>query len=95
MLHISDLKAVLASLDSYMLRHGKQEISDLEASQELCRSGIMVDDNEKPGKPLREFFRSLRDSNALPTNIRQRCGAWYIRLSKLTGGHYEIPSIYI
>jgi hypothetical protein len=69
-------------IDEYMERQGKHAIDEIEASSELARQGLMEDDQTQPGRPLREFFARLRDSNLLPRNIRQSFGSWVIRNSR-------------
>ncbi len=73
---------VMQSLDSYLERHGKQEIDEIEANTELNRLGLMEDDQMHPGRPLRELLTWLRDHNKLPRNIRQILGSWHIKNSK-------------
>lgn len=68
-------------LDKYMLDKGKTEIGDIEANRELERKGLLTDSNPNPGKPLREMLKSLRDTDLLPQNIRQKYGTWRIKLS--------------
>lgn len=68
-------------MDDYMIRSGKDEINEMEANRELAKAGLIEDEQAHPGKPLREWLCSLRDSNILPQNIRQRYGAWRIRIS--------------
>lgn len=69
-------------LDHYMMEHGKMEIGDIEANMELERAGLLADSKPNPGKPLREMLISLRDTNMLPQNIRQKYGTWIIKMSK-------------
>lgn len=64
-----------------MLDKGKTEIGDIEANMELERMGLLTDSKPNPGKPLREMLKSLRDTNLLPQNIKQRYGTWCIKLS--------------
>lgn len=73
---------VMQTLDAYLERHGKHEISEIEANTELTRLGLMEDDQIHPGRPLREFLSWLRDHNMLPKNIRQSLGSWHIMNSK-------------
>lgn len=73
--------AVQSCLDNYMLSKGKTEISDIEANMELARAGVLHDSQPNPGRPLREMLASLRDTNLLPQNFRQRYGSWVIKLS--------------
>lgn len=75
------IKRAIRLLDDYMIRSGKDEINEMEANRELAKAGLMEDEQAHPGKPLREWLCSLRDSNILPQNIRQRYGAWRIRIS--------------
>lgn len=69
-------------LDDYMELRGKQVIDDMEANSELARQGLLDDDQEHPGRPLREFLARLRDSNLLPRNIKQVLGSWKIKHSR-------------
>ena len=75
------IKRAIRLLDDYMIRSGKDEINEMEANRELAKAGLIEDELAHPGKPLREWLCSLRDSNILPQNIRQRYGAWRIRIS--------------
>lgn len=75
------IKRAIRLLDDYMIRSGKDEINEMEANRELAKAGLIEDEQAHPGKPLREWLCSLRDSNILPQNIRQRYGAWRIRIS--------------
>ena len=75
------IKKAIRLLDEYMIRSGKDEINEMEANQELARIGMLEDEASHPGRPLREMLIKLRDSNHLPQNIRQRYGAWKIRIS--------------
>ena len=61
---------------------GKVEINEIEANNELARAGLMEDDQSRPGRPLREYLISLRDTNLLPQNIKQLQGLWKIKHSK-------------
>lgn len=70
-------------LDDYMEQRGKQSINEMEANSELARLGLLEDDDEQPGRPLREVLASMRDSNILPRNIKQSFGAWKIKNSRL------------
>lgn len=75
------LSTILICLDKYMIDKGKTEIGDIEANMELERAGLLSDSKPNPGKPLREMLKSLRDTNLLPQNIRQKYGSWSIKLS--------------
>lgn len=75
------LSTILTCLDKYMLDKGKTEIGDIEANMELERAGLLTDSKRRPGSPLREVLKSLRDTNLLPQNIRQKYGTWVIKLS--------------
>ena len=75
------IKKAIRQLDEYMIRTGKDEINEMEANRELANAGILNDETEPPGRPLREMLTKLRDSNLLPQNIRQRYGSWKIRIS--------------
>lgn len=77
-----NVQTIQSCLDDYMLRIGKVEIGDIEASRELDHAGLLNDDTVYPGEPLREFLCKLRDSNLLPKNIRQLQSIWVIRHSK-------------
>lgn len=75
------IKGAIRQLDEYMIRSGKDEINEMEANRELAKVGMLDDEASHPGKPLRDLLVKLRDSNRLPQNIRQRYGAWKIRIS--------------
>ena len=77
-----NLSIIQGCLDNYMLKMGKVEINEIEANNELARAGLMEDDQSRPGRPLREYLSSLRDTNLLPQNIIEHCGSWSIKLSK-------------
>ena len=77
-----NLSIIQGCLDNYMLKIGKVEINEIEANSELARAGLMDDDQSRPGRPLREYLCSLRDTNLLPHNIKQLQGLWRIRHSK-------------
>lgn len=79
-----NLKKALHCLDDYMEQQGKHVINEMEANSELARQGLLEDDMEHPGRPLRELLAKLRDSNLLPRNIRQTLGAWFIKNSRAT-----------
>lgn len=78
MINYCNVQTIQACLDDYMIRKGKTKIGEIEANHELERAGLMVDDLEHPGEPLREFLRQLRDSNSLPKNIFQINSTWVI-----------------
>lgn len=77
-----NLSLIQGCLDDYMSKMGKVEINEIEANNELARNGLMEDDQTRPGRPLREFLSSLRDTNLLPQNIKQFQGLWRIKHSK-------------
>lgn len=77
-----NLSLIQGCLDDYMLKMGKVEINEIEANNELARNGLMEDDQSRPGRPLREYLSSLRDTNLLPQNIKQFQGLWRIKHSK-------------
>ena len=77
-----NLSLIQGCLDDYMLKMGKVEINEIEANNELARAGLMEDDQSRPGRPLREYLISLRDTNLLPQNIKQLQGMWKIKHSK-------------
>ena len=77
-----NLSLIQGCLDNYMLKMGKVEINEIEANNELARNGLMEDDQSRPGRPLREYLSSLRDTNLLPQNIKQLQGLWRIKHSK-------------
>ena len=76
-----NISGVIKVLDEYMIRSGKEEINEMEANRELAKAGLLADEQAHPGRPLRKWLRKLPDSNILPQNIRQKCGAWTIRIS--------------
>ena len=75
------LQALQKCLDEYMLRTGRHEIDEIEANSALARAGLLNDEDQYPGRPLRNILTRLRDTNLLPQNIRQIYGMWKIRLS--------------
>lgn len=77
-----NLQLIQGCLDDYMSKLGKVEINEIEANNELARVGLLKDDQRHPGRPLREYLSSLRDSNLLPQNIKQLQGLWRIKHSK-------------
>lgn len=81
MIDFKIFSAIQDCLDNYMIVKGKKEIGDIEANMELERAGLLKDSIPSPGEPLRELLVSLRDSNHLPQNIRQKYGTWIIKLS--------------
>lgn len=82
MIDIEKIKKAIKCLDEYMIRQGKNEIDEMEANHELERMGMLEDEKENPGRPLRVILRKLRDTNLLPCNIHQIYGSWRIRKSK-------------
>lgn len=88
------IKKAIRLLDEYMIRSGKDEINEMEANQELARVGVLEDEASHPGKPLRELLIKLRDSNHLPQNIRQRYGAWKIRISSTVARKPTLVSVF-
>ena len=76
-----NLQTYQRCLDEYMMRTGRHEIDEIEANSALNRAGLLEDEAPNPGRPLREMLIRLRDSNLLPQNIKQRYGAWKIKLS--------------
>ena len=66
MVNYFNVQTIQACLDEYMIRMGKTKIDEIEANHELERAGLMADDAEYPGEPLREFLGQLRDTNSLP-----------------------------
>ena len=77
-----NLSLIQGCLDDYMSKMGKVGINEIEANNELARNGLMEDDQTRPGRPLREYLSSLRDTNLLPQNIKQFQGLWRIKHSK-------------
>ncbi|HCD78228.1 MAG TPA: hypothetical protein DEQ27_08105 [Prevotella sp.] len=88
------IKKAIHLLDDYMIRSGKDEINEMEANQELAKVGMLEDEVSHPGKPLRELLIKLRDSNHLPQNIRQRYGAWKIRISSTVARKPMVISVF-
>lgn len=76
-----NLQKMQECLDEYMIRTGRHEIDEIEANSALARAGLLNDEDQHPGRPLRDILIRLRDSNLLPQNIRQIFGLWKIRLS--------------
>ena len=77
-----NLQTIQKCLDDYMSKKGKTSIGDIEANMALAVAGVMNDDQEHPGRPLRELLRKLRDTNVLPQNVKQLYGSWTINHSK-------------
>ncbi len=77
----NDLQTLQECLDEYMIRTGRHEIDEIEANSALARAGLLSDEDQYPGRPLRDILARLRDSNHLPQNIRQIYGMWKIKLS--------------
>ena len=84
MTNTTNYSALQDCIDAYMVRTGKHCIDEMEANSELARKGLMSDDEEHPGEPLRQLLSRLRDSNLLPRNIKHRFGSWSIRNSHAT-----------
>ena len=76
----NDLQTLQECLDEYMIRTGRHEIDEIEANSALARAGLLSDEDQHPGRPLRDILIRLRDSNHLPQNIRQMYGMWKIKL---------------
>lgn len=76
-----NLQILQKCLDEYMIRTGRHEIDEIEANSALARAGLLNDEEQYPGRPLRDILTRLRDSNHLPQNIRQILGMWKIKLS--------------
>ena len=74
----NDLQTLQECLDEYMIRTGRHEIDEIEANSALARAGLLSDEDQHPGRPLRDILIRLRDSNHLPQNIRQMYGMWKI-----------------
>lgn len=83
MINCTYVTQIQSCLDDYMLDKGKTEIDEIEANRVLAETGLMTDDNETPGEPLRALLRELRDTNLLPKNIRQSSCVWIIKHSKM------------
>lgn len=81
MTNIELVRKAIRCLDEYMIHNGKKEIDEMEANRELARVGVLDDEASQPGEHLRNLLSSLRDTNLLPQNIRQRYGSWTIRIS--------------
>ena len=77
-----NLKTLQECLDEYMIRTGRHEIDEIEANSALAHAGLLNDEDQHPGRPLRDILVRLRDSNHLPQNIRQIYGLWKIKLSR-------------
>ena len=77
----NDLQTLQECLDEYMIHTGRHEIDEIEANSALARAGLLSDEDQHPGRPLRDILIRLRDSNHLPQNIRQMYGMWKIKLS--------------
>lgn len=88
------IKNAIRQLDEYMIRSGKDEINEMEANRELAKVGMLDDEASHPGKPLRDLLVKLRDSNHLPQNIRQRYGAWKIRISGTVARKPTVVSVF-
>lgn len=88
------IKGMIKLLDAYMIRSGKEEINEMEANRELAKAGVLDDEASHPGKPLREILSKLRDANLLPQNIRQRYGAWKIRISGTVAKRPTVVSVF-
>ena len=81
MMDTGKLQTLQDCLDEYMIRTGRHEIDEIEANSALARAGLLSDEDQHPGRPLRDILIRLRDSNHLPQNIRQMYGMWKIKLS--------------
>ena len=79
---MDNLQTLQECLDEYMMRTGRHEIDEIEANSALARAGLLNDEDQHPGRPLRDILIRLRDSNHLPQNIRQIYGMWKIKLSR-------------
>lgn len=77
-----------------MIHSGKEEINEMEANRELERAGFMADEARHPGQPLRDILTELRDANILPQNIRQRYGAWKIKISGTMAKRQTIVGVF-
>lgn len=81
-------------LDEYMIHAGKHEIDEMEANRELARVGVLQDEASHPGEPLRQLLTKMRDANSLPQNIKQRYGAWKIKISGTMATRQTIVGIF-
>ncbi len=82
MMDTGKLQTLQDCLDEYMIRTGRHEIDEIEANLALAHAGLLNDEDQHPGRPLREILIRLRDSNHLPQNIKQMYGLWKIKLSR-------------
>ena len=79
---LCNLHLIQACLADYLSNMGKVNVNEIEANNELARVGLLEDDQRRPGRPLREYLISLRDTSLLPQNIKQLQGLWKIKHSK-------------
>lgn len=49
--------AVITFLDEYLLKTGRQSVGPVEANKLLDNAGLLRDDMNRPGKPLRKLLR--------------------------------------
>lgn len=88
------IKKAIHLLDEYMILSGKEEINEMEANRELAKAGVLADEARHPGQPLRDILSELRDTNSLPQNIRQRYGAWKIKISGTVAKRPTIAGVF-
>ncbi len=52
-----DIKAIITYLDNYLAQIGQKEIDPVQANAILATKGLLNDNKDRPGKPLRDLLR--------------------------------------
>ena len=89
--YMVDIKAITQTIDTYLSKINKHSIGPVEASRELNKAGLLNDNTDRPGKPLRDLLRK-----GLLPNAYQLAGKgteWIIPSSKSNSAIGIQPSI--
>lgn len=77
------MENIIKYLDDFLTKTGRIEIDAVEANAILAKAGILKDNNDRAGKPLRELLRKGKLPHAYQANGRN----WKIpHSSKINGG---------
>jgi hypothetical protein len=64
------MENIINYLDDFLIKTGRIEIDAVEANAILAKAGILKDNNERAGKPLRELLRKGKLPHAYQANGR-------------------------
>ncbi len=62
-----NINDIIQCLDNYMINNGLTSIDAPKANAVLARNGLLGDNCQRPGKPLRDLLRTGRLPHAYPS----------------------------